>query len=121
MMRKFFLFGTSAFWLAVVAVWAGSALSPAATVEAKTSTAKRYTLAEVARHSTPEDCWMAIGGKVYDLTAYLPDHPSRPDVILHWCGREASDAYRTKTKGRTHSSGADQLLTRYFIGSLAMP
>jgi cytochrome b involved in lipid metabolism len=53
---------------------------------------------------------------VYDLTAYLPEHPSTPSVIVPWCGREASEVYRTKTRGRPHSPEADQLLSRYRIG-----
>lgn len=43
---------------------------------------------------------LAINGQVYDLSAYLPEHPSKPDIILPWCGKEASEAYRTKTRGR---------------------
>lgn len=35
-----------------------------------------------------------------------------------WCGKEATDAYRTKTKGRPHSPYADQLLPTYRIGQL---
>lgn len=62
---------------------------------------------------------MAIEGKVYDLTAYLPEHPSKPGLILPWCGKEASEAYRTKTRGRTHSARADQLLAKYEVGRVA--
>ena len=51
---------------------------------------------------------MAIHGKVLDITTYLPDHPSRPEVIERWCGKEASEAYDTKTKGRRHSQEADR-------------
>ena len=52
------------------------------------------------------------------MTAYLPDHPSRPEVIEAWCGKEASNAYDTKTKGRRHSETADRLLEGNFIGDL---
>ena len=79
---------------------------------------KTYTLAEVGRHALESDCWMAIDGQVYDLTSYLPDHPSKPSIILPWCGKEASEAYRTKSKGRAHSPAADQLLPGYRIGRL---
>lgn len=77
-----------------------------------------YTLAEVAAHHQAQDCWMAIDGKVYDLSAYLPQHPSSPDIIFPWCGKEASQAYATKTKGRSHSTHADKLLEKYLIGTL---
>lgn len=77
-----------------------------------------YSLAEVARHSAADDCWMAIDGQVYDLSTYLPKHPAKPSVLLSWCGKEASQAYHTKNKGRPHSSSADQLLPKYRIGAL---
>jgi cytochrome b involved in lipid metabolism len=60
---------------------------------------------------------MAIRGSVYNLTAYLPDHPSRPSIIEPWCGKEASDAYNTKIKARAHSAEADALVTKYKIGN----
>lgn len=118
MTRKLFLLATILFWLAVLGIWAGSRWSPAPQEEAPIVPAKRFALSEVARHAGADDCWMAINGKVYDLTAYLPDHPSRPGIILPWCGREASKAYGTKTKGRPHSPDADQLLATYQIGLL---
>ena len=117
MMSRLFFVSTAVFWLAVLTIWTGSA-TPAAPVAPKAVAPMRYTLAELGQHSTPEDCWMAIGGKVYDVTAYLPDHPSAPRVILPWCGKDADQAYRTKTRGRPHSVEADRLLRRYFIGEL---
>jgi cytochrome b involved in lipid metabolism len=29
---------------------------------------KTFSLAEVAKHNKPEDCWVVIRGKVYDVT-----------------------------------------------------
>lgn len=118
MTRKLFLFATALFWLAVLGIWVGSRRSPLPQEEAPIIAAKHFALEEVARHASADDCWMSIDGKVYDLTAYLPDHPSRPGIILPWCGKEASEAYRTKTKGRSHSPEAEQLLATYQIGLL---
>ena len=118
MTRKLFLFATALFWLAVLGIWVGSHRSPLPQEEAPIIAAKYFALEEVARHASADDCWMSIDGKVYDLTAYLPDHPSRPGIILPWCGKEASKAYRTKTKGRPHSPEAEQLLATYQIGLL---
>ena len=30
---------------------------------------------EVAKHSKEDDCWCIIGGEIYDVTKFLPDHP----------------------------------------------
>jgi cytochrome b involved in lipid metabolism len=75
--------------------------------------------AELARHASGADCWMAIRGAVYDLTRYLPDHPSEPEIIEPWCGREATRAYETKLRGRPHSARADEMLERLRIGIAA--
>lgn len=39
------------------------------------SSDKTYSLASVARHSTPSDCWVIVRDKVYDVTAWVPQHP----------------------------------------------
>ena len=64
---------------------------------------------------------MAIERTVYDLTRYLPEHPSRSGIVEPWCGKEATEAYRTKMKGRPHSPEAGQLLTQFRIGVLEAP
>lgn len=119
-MRKLYLFGTGIFWLAVLVLWVENNRLPPAVVEVKPPSAEvQIALSDVARHSSDTDCWMAIDGLIYDLTAYLPEHPSRPSIIVPWCGREASEAYQTKTKGRSHSQEANQLLIKYRIGVLS--
>lgn len=35
-----------------------------------------YTLAEVAKHATADDCWLIIHGKVYDVTKWCAGGPS---------------------------------------------
>ncbi len=44
------------------------------------------TLAEVAKHNTRNDMWMAVHGKVYDLTEYLDNHPGGPEIMLEHGG-----------------------------------
>ncbi|MCP5156680.1 MAG: cytochrome b5 domain-containing protein [Ectothiorhodospiraceae bacterium] len=116
-MRNLFLISTLAFWLAVGGLWVAAPDRPPPVADPSPRD-ETYGLAEVARHATQEDCWMAIGGIVYDFTTYLPVHPASPALMLAWCGKEASEAYRTKTRGRPHSPYADTLLPRYRIGVL---
>lgn len=118
MMRRLYVSATVIFWLLVIVFWAGSLHVPPADERTAVAVDKLIAPAELARHALPEDCWMAVRGSAYDLSAYLPDHPSRPDVILPWCGREASEAYNTKNKGRAHSPYADELLVKYRIGAM---
>lgn len=80
---------------------------------------KTYRLSDVARHAKPDDCWMVIEGQVYDFTAYVAQHPTPPAIITAWCGKEATQAYRTKNVGRPHSPYADSHLPGYRVGALA--
>ncbi|WKZ56989.1 MAG: cytochrome b5-like heme/steroid binding domain-containing protein [Bdellovibrionota bacterium] len=82
---------------------------------------KRISLQELASHNSEQSCWLAIEGQVYDVTAYLPMHPAAPEVLLGWCGREASVGMRTKGDGRDHSRRAWEMLERYKIGELVQP
>ena len=115
-MRRLYFTSTIAFWLLLAAYWAGSLYFPAPAANVAQAAEKSYTAADLARHATPADCWMAIRGSVYDFSPYLPEHPSRPGLLEPWCGKEATEAYNTKTKGRPHSPYADELLVRYRIG-----
>ena len=47
------------------------------TVDAQTDACSTpfYTLTEVSQHCTPQDCWLIIHGKVYDVTSWVPRHP----------------------------------------------
>jgi cytochrome b involved in lipid metabolism len=119
MMRRVFLGSTLLFWLAVLGFWSSTLWLPRELAgEGALAEARAYTLADVSGHASPGDCWMVIDGQVYDFSAYLPQHPTDPALMRAWCGKEASQAYRTKTKGRPHSPYADGLLPKYRIGAL---
>jgi cytochrome b involved in lipid metabolism len=115
MMRKLYFGSTIAFWGGVLGFWIGNVLTPV-TQQPALAAERAITAAELAGHVKSSDCWMAIRGGVYDLTKYLPDHPSRPQIIEPWCGKEATEAYETKTKSRAHSPEADTLLAKFRLG-----
>jgi cytochrome b involved in lipid metabolism len=76
------------------------------------------TLEELAAHDGAESCWKAIDGRVYDITDYLPHHPTPEAVILEWCGKEASEAWHNKRPGVPHSPRAEGMLEEYLVGRL---
>lgn len=119
-MRKLVYTAFVAFWTAVVTI--AMIDRPGKTDDAGNggSTETSFTLAQVARHDRPDDCWMAIEGAVYDLTDYLPRHPAPPDVINEWCGRDATSGMRNKGGNSDHSERAWRQLERYRIGVLAL-
>ena len=119
MTRTLYMVSTTLFWLVVFGLGMTAVLwSPVEQGDAQAQ-GKTITLVELSKHAALGNCWMAIRGSVYDLSGYLPGHPSPPDIVLPWCGKEATEAYDTKTKGRPHSPYADELLAKYRIGTLA--
>lgn len=36
---------------------------------------KFFTMEEVAKHNTEDDCWVVVNGEVLNATPFLPDHP----------------------------------------------
>ncbi|KAI5789683.1 FMN-dependent dehydrogenase-domain-containing protein [Peziza echinospora] len=54
---------------------------------------KKFDVAEVAKHNTPESCWVILYGKVYDVTDFLPSHPGGSKAILTLAGTDATADY----------------------------
>lgn len=75
-----------------------------------TSTApsqKTFTQSDVALHNKPNDCWLIISGNVYDVGKFLDLHPGGSDVILPFCGKDATQAFNTQGGRRSgHSQNA---------------
>jgi cytochrome b involved in lipid metabolism len=47
---------------------------------------KEYTLEEVSKHTSEDDCWIVIHGKVYDVTDFLDSHPGGPEYLTDFSG-----------------------------------
>jgi len=93
---------------------APKAAAPAApAAAAPTGGEKQFSLAEIARHSTKEDCWIAVKGVVYDATPYLEEHPGGASSILIAAGTDATEDFEA-----LHSEKAWKLLEKYRIGTL---
>jgi septal ring-binding cell division protein DamX len=83
--------------------------SPSATAE------PGFTLAEVAARNTASECWVAISGNVYDLTAWIDEHPGRAPAIIQLCGTDGTRAFTSQHGGQAAPASA---LARFFIGPL---
>ncbi|ETI25286.1 hypothetical protein G647_04661 [Cladophialophora carrionii CBS 160.54] len=51
--------------------------------------------AEVANHNHRKSCWIAIHGKVYDVTEFLDEHPGGAQIILKSAGQDATAEYES--------------------------
>ena len=47
----------------------------------------------VAKHNSPDSCWVILYGNVYDVTEFLPSHPGGSRIILQLAGRDATDDF----------------------------
>ena len=72
-----------AFWSSVGTIVAVGALSPTpvAAIGSEPQVTREVSLDELAQHNTEADCWIAIRGKVYDFSTYIPEHPAPPVVL----------------------------------------
>ena len=58
------------------------------------------TMAEVAKHSTPADCWSAVSGNAYDLTSWIAQHPGGQQVIIQMCGVDGTEGFTSQHGGQ---------------------
>jgi len=82
---------------------------------------KTITLEEVAMHATAEDCYLAIEGKVYDVTAFIDGgkHPGGAAIIAG-CGKDATAMFNERpSDGTAHSGTARAFLPDFYIGELS--
>ena len=68
----------------------------------------------VCQHNSEYACWIVIGGRVLDATAYLGHHPGGSAVIRRLAGKDATRAYERAR----HSRAADLKLHDFDIGAL---
>jgi len=73
----------------------------------------RVTTSELSRHNTDSDVWIAIQGRVYDISQYISFHPGGKYQILRGKGIDATELFfkvhpckyrNIKTRGKSRSS-----------------
>ncbi len=94
-----------------VEVSTSSEVGGAATSEAEAS----FTMAEVQVHNSESSCYSTIGGKVYDLTSYIPNHPGGVRDIMKVCGRDGESIFNDQHEGAPDPAAA---LEKLYIGTL---
>jgi cytochrome b involved in lipid metabolism len=68
----------------------------------------------LAHHGEPWDCWVALGGYVYDISLYLDFHPGGRGVLLEYAGKDATDAFNSVHPWVNYS----ELLCKFKIGRM---
>jgi len=79
-----------------------------------TETVKEYTMDEVKKHSTMEDLWVVIHGKIYNATPFLDDHPGGPEILKENAGTDVTEEFEEVY----HTPSARKLLVGLYVGNL---
>ena len=109
--------GAEAVWQGKIQPATSASASPSASTGSSSSGATSgITMAEVAQHNSPSDCWSAIDGKVYNLTQWINKHPGGPTVIKSLCGKDGSAGFNGQHQGQKRP--ADEL-SRFLVDTLA--
>jgi len=74
-----------------------------------------YTAADVAKHNSKASCWVTRKGQIYDVTAFVGDHPGGDDLILDWAGKDIERVMEDPEE-HSHSDSAYDLLDEYLVG-----
>lgn len=121
-MKKIIVTSTGIFWtfVSAVAICSNGCSLTEGSDQARKESPKSLSLVDVSSHKTIDDCWIVVDDGVYDITDYIKNHPTPPEVITSSCGKDATEAYRTKGgRGRPHSSSADGELKKFHIGNVS--
>ena len=78
-----------------------------------TNTVKSFTKSDIAIHNKESDCWTYVDLKVYDLTAWLPQHPGGGAIVLGMCGTDGAVIFRDH-----HHAEQDSAISLYYLGDL---
>ncbi|KAI9193682.1 cytochrome b5-like heme/steroid binding domain-containing protein [Polychytrium aggregatum] len=74
----------------------------------------RFTPSQIAAHNKRDDLWMAIQGKVYDVTAYSKFHPGGVTQLMRGAGKDATELFF-----KVHPwVNLDMLLSQCMVGFL---
>ncbi|KXJ89699.1 sulfite reductase flavo protein alpha-component [Microdochium bolleyi] len=78
------------------------------------------TLSQLAKHTghrAGTGIWIAVHGKVYDVTSFCPMHPGGTLIIKSNAGVDCSKSF--DDLAHTNNPEVSSLLTKYYIGDLA--
>eukprot|EP00740_Mantoniella_antarctica_P003990 CAMPEP_0181361618 /NCGR_PEP_ID=MMETSP1106-20121128/7428_1 /TAXON_ID=81844 /ORGANISM="Mantoniella antarctica, Strain SL-175" /LENGTH=155 /DNA_ID=CAMNT_0023475235 /DNA_START=213 /DNA_END=680 /DNA_ORIENTATION=- len=76
---------------------------------------KGIKMSEVEQHTSLDDLWLVIDGKVYDVTPFMDDHPGGGEIMLSAAGKDGTQDFEDVG----HSPHARELLKKYYLDEFA--
>ena len=74
-----------------------------------------YSLEEVKGHNSAASAWCIYKNGVYDVTAFINEHPGGADLLLEAAGGDVTVAL-----DQAHSDNAREIIKKFKIGELSM-
>jgi len=71
-----------------------------------------YTMQDVQKHNTANDCRIVIEGKIYNMSNFSSLHSGWPDPIVSVCGKDGTTTFAQ------HHGTQISLLENYFVANL---
>lgn len=69
---------------------------------------------ELAKHNKVDDCWLALRGRVYNITRYMDFHPGGRDELMRGAGKDATALFDSVHAWVNY----EQLLSKCLVGPL---
>lgn len=70
------------------------------------------TPSELVKHKSKDDCWTVLGGRVYNITPYLPFHPGGEKILMAVAGKDGTNLFM-----KTHSwVSFESMLDKCMVG-----
>ncbi|KAG0373531.1 hypothetical protein BGX24_011570 [Mortierella sp. AD032] len=73
---------------------------------------KTFTTADLAAHCTSKSLYLAVGGKVYDCTDFIDEHPGGEEVLIDEAGKDATESFEDVG----HSDEAREIMYKMYVG-----
>lgn len=75
---------------------------------------KKISWGELQKHNVESDCWLAVRGKVYNVTKWVQHHPGGVDTIVLNGGRDATQLFEAY-----HPTKVYAMLNPYYVGEIS--
>ncbi|KAF9142927.1 hypothetical protein BGX30_001834 [Mortierella sp. GBA39] len=76
------------------------------------SDVKTFTTADLAAHTSKNSLYLAVGGKVYDCTDFIDEHPGGEEVLIDEAGKDATESFEDVG----HSDEAREIMYKMYVG-----
>ena len=73
---------------------------------------KKLKKTNLEMNNKEDDLWVAVNGKVYDLTKFVNEHPGGPQVLLDHAGKDGTKTFNDAK----HPKEAIKDMEKYCVG-----